>query len=340
MKIFLPLSIFTLLIFYSFSIPDEEIPKTNSDADFAVTTMARICDFRAFFYPGGVGPCDAAALALDIDNNCMGVGEGNVLAVNLTTGIPQLHEVYSLPDDMPDLYYEYTTVQDGTTTIGPVDEFVFEGEYHTLYNGTLMPIFEFSTPIYIDVFDECGVLNTPNIIVEVRLVDETGHLYPANDYSEVDQAFYCGVFSETCGTCSAPPPTCGNGFPPEYLTVACGECEGCGKDQIDKFLVNEPEKAELFSSKAKDSVEPELSELNVQPNPFTSEIQVTYTVKEQSNIHVDVLDAKGSVLVQKNFIQQEGEISLNLDLNELVEGIYFCRVQVDQEVFIRKIIKL
>jgi hypothetical protein len=79
---------------------------------------------------------------------------------------------------------------------------------------------------------------------------------------------------------------------------------------------------------------------NIAPNPFNASSELSYQLVNASNITVTVTDLLGrtiSTLVNQN--QNAGNYSVNVDKNALglTNGIYFIKVQIDNQSFVKKI---
>jgi hypothetical protein len=79
---------------------------------------------------------------------------------------------------------------------------------------------------------------------------------------------------------------------------------------------------------------------NIAPNPFNASSELSYQLANASNITVTVTDLLGrtiSTLVNQN--QNAGNYSVNVDKNALglTNGIYFIKVQIDNQSFVKKI---
>lgn len=79
---------------------------------------------------------------------------------------------------------------------------------------------------------------------------------------------------------------------------------------------------------------------NIAPNPFTSSSELSYQLVNATNINVTITDILGrniSTLVNQN--QNAGSHTLNIDKDALglANGIYFVKVQIENQNFVKKI---
>jgi hypothetical protein len=80
--------------------------------------------------------------------------------------------------------------------------------------------------------------------------------------------------------------------------------------------------------------------LSARPNPFTSSIILSYTLKESSLVNLRVYDNFGRMVVEPvNAFQQTGQHHLELNTEVLAAGIYYCRLQAGDQLLTNKIIK-
>jgi hypothetical protein len=75
--------------------------------------------------------------------------------------------------------------------------------------------------------------------------------------------------------------------------------------------------------------------LKVYPNPTNDYLTVELTNSNQKEGTVSLLDEKGSVILTKQF----RSVSTKVYTGDLPSGIYFVRVNADQEEMVQKVIK-
>lgn len=77
------------------------------------------------------------------------------------------------------------------------------------------------------------------------------------------------------------------------------------------------------------------------PNPSSGLFSLQFNLKEAENINVKLLDTSGKLIEQlmtdKNY--GTGEIKIDFDLSEKVNGIYILEIKVGEEIFGKQIIK-
>lgn len=77
----------------------------------------------------------------------------------------------------------------------------------------------------------------------------------------------------------------------------------------------------------------------VYPIPARERITVSFFLSQQQSVAIDLLDQFGRIvkrLCDKNF--PSGNYSLNYDISTIPAGFYFCRIRMDSDVMIKKLI--
>ena len=81
------------------------------------------------------------------------------------------------------------------------------------------------------------------------------------------------------------------------------------------------------------------TDLTVFPNPFNDKTNVSFYLNSSQNVTVDVYDAMGKkVSTIDSGLLTEGPQTLELDASELTKGVYFIRMNVNNELISNKII--
>jgi len=80
--------------------------------------------------------------------------------------------------------------------------------------------------------------------------------------------------------------------------------------------------------------------LQVFPNPITYSARFDYSINQNSNITIQILDLNGKqLIVIVNEFQKEGKHQVMTNLGDLMPGIYICRMKTNEGILNRKIIK-
>lgn len=80
----------------------------------------------------------------------------------------------------------------------------------------------------------------------------------------------------------------------------------------------------------------------VYPNPFSDKININYTLKEQANVKISIYNSMGqSIKILSDVIKQiPGKHSISYNTNNLNPGLYFCKLETNNKILIKKIILL
>ena len=81
-----------------------------------------------------------------------------------------------------------------------------------------------------------------------------------------------------------------------------------------------------------------LSEWKIFPNPTTHQLHVQFQFHQRSDVQIEVVDARGTVLLRRNFRQSSGEFFL-WDMSSLAAGMYFVRLRTEWGVIVKKVAK-
>lgn len=81
--------------------------------------------------------------------------------------------------------------------------------------------------------------------------------------------------------------------------------------------------------------------LTIMPNPVTAEVKIGFSLPAGQQVSIKVFDVFGNIckIVSDEHLSQ-GSHTIMGDITSLPEGIYFCRIQIGNEMVTKKIIKL
>ncbi len=79
--------------------------------------------------------------------------------------------------------------------------------------------------------------------------------------------------------------------------------------------------------------------IELMPNPTNSNVNVIFTAEKDGKAALKIMSYTGATLIEKQHLVQQGSSNLTLNLTDLANGIYFMQIQLDNKVFIKKIIK-
>ncbi|WP_332736194.1 multicopper oxidase domain-containing protein [Flavihumibacter sp.] len=80
-------------------------------------------------------------------------------------------------------------------------------------------------------------------------------------------------------------------------------------------------------------------QLAVMPNPFTQHFSIRFNLPQPSSVMVNMYDSKGGLIKKvQNKTLSKGQHTVTIDGTDLVNGIYFCEIVINQQRIMRKII--
>ncbi|MBN2173565.1 MAG: C10 family peptidase [Bacteroidales bacterium] len=80
---------------------------------------------------------------------------------------------------------------------------------------------------------------------------------------------------------------------------------------------------------------------SLQPNPASGKIKITYTLHNQNQTIIELTDITGKKVKRlQNEVMPAGNHSINCDIDDLPQGIYFCQLRAGNEMITKKIVKL
>lgn len=112
--------------------------------------------------------------------------------------------------------------------------------------------------------------------------------------------------------------------------------------QPDTSMFQVPDTLNVRGSREK-SNPPTISEpagLLIYPNPSAGEFTIRYDLLKRSNVRIDILDLKGSLLRTPVNVsaQYEGRYSIPVNISDLPNGIYIVSLTKDEQRFTEKVI--
>lgn len=290
------------------------------ETDESVSTLIRICRINAQFALPNPGDCAPNSIPLEISSDCNARMVAELQVLNLHAN-PTIGDAYPLLPGMSPIYIRYGIKNGQQFTIGPIYELEFKGNYAQDVYGNNFEVFEIAENFSIDINDECsdGGSSNAHIPLTIGVLDNNFNLYPVDVYAGIGEAFYCGVFEETCHRC--PTNACGGGYPPKYDVTICGDCNNCENYSADL-----------------ENLDISVQDIAVVPNPFSDEVTIDVPVSIEI-IYINILDMTGKRLIQKVTINDETITKMTLDTNQLPVGMYILQVQSGKSISSQHIMK-
>lgn len=85
------------------------------------------------------------------------------------------------------------------------------------------------------------------------------------------------------------------------------------------------------------SISDKVSNLLIYPNPVSDFVKVSFDLNGSRNVNIDISDVNGKSIVVIAKGKQRGTISKEVNTKGWAEGIYLLRIEVDRQLFTRKI---
>ncbi len=79
-------------------------------------------------------------------------------------------------------------------------------------------------------------------------------------------------------------------------------------------------------------------EVNLFPNPASNMLNVNYFIDNTATVNISVLDMLGKSILNEQLNSEEGFNQTSLDMNNLNSGIYFLKMQQNDQVVVKKFI--
>ncbi|MEL6988726.1 MAG: T9SS type A sorting domain-containing protein, partial [Bacteroidota bacterium] len=80
-------------------------------------------------------------------------------------------------------------------------------------------------------------------------------------------------------------------------------------------------------------------DVNIFPNPFSNEIQISFEVKTSADARLSIVDINGKEVMNQTLRLNQGTYNESFDLSNLANGLYMMNIVYDGEVLSKRIIK-
>ncbi len=81
-----------------------------------------------------------------------------------------------------------------------------------------------------------------------------------------------------------------------------------------------------------------VSRFEVSPNPANDAVNVSFNFKGSGNGELNVINALGQVLINKNLALTEGKNNVSLSVSELPQGVYFVRIKNGEAITTKRLV--
>ena len=98
-------------------------------------------------------------------------------------------------------------------------------------------------------------------------------------------------------------------------------------------------KETFITDPLKSGTSPDEMVFDIYPNPLTSSTTISFSLQQDSQVQLELYDVAGKklrTLLDKNISAGNHEANLNRD--QLMDGIYFIRLLIDDEVIMKKVL--
>ena len=79
----------------------------------------------------------------------------------------------------------------------------------------------------------------------------------------------------------------------------------------------------------------------VYPNPFSGSTMISYSLPVDSQVNIALFNSQGKMILSlKDTFEPAGDYQLPVESEDMLPGIYFCRISIGNELFIKKIVSM
>ena len=168
-----------------------------------------------------------------------------------------------------------------------------------------------------------------------------GHTWK-NGKGQTDTAVTCVTSRYGCGKVAAigdsSPPDDGTGNPSVSLyTGYTGDAAGNHRPWLMNMMIWLAGPTTCTTSGVKSITES--NELNMYPNPASDKVEVNFTNNSENNAVLNLLNMNGQVVnAAQTHQKNNGQDMFVIDTTPLAAGVYYCKVQVNDKMSIKKLV--
>jgi len=169
-----------------------------------------------------------------------------------------------------------------------------------------------------------------------------GHVWK-NGKGQTDTAVVCVTSQYGCGKVAAigdsSPPDDGTGNPSASLyTGYTGDAAGNHRPWLMNMMIWLAEPMNCTTTNVIKSLT-EGNELNLYPNPANDKVQVNFTNSSENNAVLSIVNINGQVITAAQTHQKNNNQDMFVvDTAPLTAGVYYCKVQVNDKISIKKLV--
>jgi hypothetical protein len=81
-------------------------------------------------------------------------------------------------------------------------------------------------------------------------------------------------------------------------------------------------------------------DVNISPNPTSSTLTVRFNLAQAEEVSIELYDVYGKIILAKNtVIKKSGEHQEMLDLSNILQGSYICRISCQNNTITKQLIR-
>jgi hypothetical protein len=129
---------------------------------------------------------------------------------------------------------------------------------------------------------------------------------------------------------------------PIYLPVdwICPLTCLCGTSRVSNGIIDMG-CYEVLQTGMDDFIRKDISSVNIFPNPINAQATIEFYLENEMPVQFSITDIHGRLVYEtESTTMQAGNVRLTFNSEKLTPGVYLCRLQKGNNVFIKKVIKL
>lgn len=303
--------------------------------------------------PGAPAACNGDFWA-QMDENCTGGIQPHIFMVNLDNYHIN-REIYGLPSELPEIWVRHESSPGNWILSGPYDQAHYIGERAFANDGLSGSVYGIPLDLAIEaVENQCqGVLGpetyTANRTLEIVTLISTDPVeyipYPVEQFAEPHEVWSCDAFYDTWCLCN-PNSSITNPLTNEEYDCATYKvnpvydlsiCFNCGEECFDFLDGTDERNGSLEKTEALNDT-PAI-ELQINPNPFREEINISVWIPQTGDVTYTLYDARGKVILRQTELMAKGSLTKSISAEHLSTGVYYFHYQQGEQQSIQKVIK-
>ncbi|MEO1516777.1 MAG: T9SS type A sorting domain-containing protein [Bacteroidota bacterium] len=231
---------------------------------------------------------------------------------------------FSLPSTHPPMYLEYNMGAFNSGTVQLTEFFPIGNDSTEEDKAKVFQARVAITPNF-TVTCQNSTTGEENISWDAQLQGADGKAYPICNHVNTTDIFSCVAIKETGAFCDNPG-DCDNDVVSRFGGVFSINCRNCKQG------------FSLPRTKAENS-NFDSNGLNISPNPFVSELTISWATPNQRPDHIELYDLNGRIIYQWRASELEGRSHLQWNSANLPSGVYFIHTTNKQHKSVNKVIK-